>query len=111
MTELPEPTLQSPADVIIRIGGAVWADGGFAELLRTPERSVLKLPSNLAPADLAPRAPSADRHAQLAGDRDQRLPGVVGERDAIAGAGGATPRLWLAGQEHLVETLGGWDRL
>ncbi len=64
----------------------IWADGGFAQLLRTSERSVLKLPSNLEPAAVAPYADAGLTAYRAAKKAAATLP--PGSRAAIIGIGG-----------------------
>lgn len=62
------------------------ANGGFAQLLRTTERSVLKLAPNLEPADVAPLADAGLTAYRAAKKAAGRLP--AGTRVAIIGIGG-----------------------
>lgn len=64
----------------------IWADGGFAQFLRTSERSVLKLPPNLEPAAVAPFADAGLTAYRAAKKAAAKLP--PGTRAAIIGIGG-----------------------
>jgi NAD+-dependent secondary alcohol dehydrogenase Adh1 len=64
----------------------IWADGGFAEYLRTSERSVLKLPPGLEPAAVAPYADAGLTAYRAAKKAAAHLP--PGTRAAIIGIGG-----------------------
>ena len=64
----------------------IWADGGFALLLRTSERSVLRLPPNLEPADVAPYADAGLTAYRAAKKAAGSL--SPGTRAAIIGIGG-----------------------
>ncbi|MEV6236078.1 NAD(P)-dependent alcohol dehydrogenase [Lentzea sp. NPDC051838] len=62
------------------------ADGGFAEYLKTSERSVVRLAEGLAPADVAPFADAGITAYRAVKKAAGSLP--AGTRTAIVGAGG-----------------------
>ena len=64
----------------------IWAEGGFAQYLRTSERSVLKLAPNLEPAAVAPYADAGLTAYRAAKKAALTLP--PGTRAAIIGIGG-----------------------
>ena len=62
------------------------ADGGYAEYLRTDQRSLVKLPSNLAPKDVAPHTDAGLTAYRAAKKASRHL--VPGEFAVVIGAGG-----------------------
>ena len=62
------------------------ADGGYAEYLRTDQRSLIKLPSNLAPKDVAPYTDAGLTAYRAAKKASRHL--VPGEFAVVIGAGG-----------------------
>src|SRR5581483_8134451 len=64
----------------------IWAEGGFAQYIRTSERAVLKLAPNLEPAAVAPYADAGLTAYRAAKKAAAGLP--PGTRAAIIGIGG-----------------------
>lgn len=62
------------------------ANGGYAELLKTSERSLIKLPASLAPKDVAPYTDAGLTAYRAAKKASRHL--LPGERAVVIGAGG-----------------------
>src|ERR1700756_630327 len=70
-------------------GGAfpgIDANGGYAELLKTSERAVVKLPTTLSPKDVAPYADAGLTAYRAAKKASRHL--LPGEWAVVIGAGG-----------------------
>ncbi|NCV46251.1 MAG: NAD(P)-dependent alcohol dehydrogenase [Proteobacteria bacterium] len=99
--EMPDPKIEKASDVIVKIGAAgvcrtdlhiiegVWKhikEGGYAELLKTSVRNLIKLPKVLAPKDVAPFSDAGLTAYRVVKKATRHL--LPGQSCTIIGAGG-----------------------